>query len=113
MGAKFRIGQTSVFIEPTTEHAGSTGSITDPTALTSVTGAIQDIEKEKQVEFVDAVGALAMDIDGKLSELMKSTKVRQINLELSLSLSAEASIWFVKSSGKGAIKVALKWERPE
>jgi hypothetical protein len=114
METKFRIGQTNILIQPSTEYAPSgdlDDSLLHPTGLSKSAADVAQRIKEKQVELVDAVGGLAKDVDRQLSELVKSTKLTEITLELSLSLSAETSIWFVKSSGEGAVKVVLKWER--
>jgi hypothetical protein len=113
----YRFGRTDVFIEPINVQVDSGERATPPTAgdvpasIVQESGLGSSLVKASQMEITEVVATLAKEFDQRLQSLIESSKVKEVSLEFGLSITAETSVWLIKSSGEGSIKATLKWER--
>jgi hypothetical protein len=113
----YRFGRTDIFIEPINVQVDSGEKESPSTSgdengmLVQPSGLGTSLVKDSQMEITEVIATLAKEFDQKLQSLIESSKVKEVSLEFGLSITAETSIWLIKSSGEGSIKATLKWER--
>jgi len=114
----FKIGATEVFIEPTqistvADQSGSHGHeeirLVQPSAMTAE--SVRSALHAAQADAFQIVTSLAKEFDKKMQETLSGTRIKEVTVEFALSVSTEASVWFLKSTGEGTFTASLKWER--
>ena len=105
---KETIGDTLVLIQTMDESPEIVGGTDEGPDI--VDTGIEEELKEAYAKAKAVIKGIAEDIGGGLNALQVETRPKQMEIEFSLGLSAEAKAWVIGAKTDYALKVKMTWE---